>query len=95
MVKNPPANAGDKGSIPGSGSSLEEGIATHSSIFAWRIAWTEDPGGLWSIGSKESDTTEVTAHTHVFASVSCFGFLAAQHVGSQLPGLRLGPLPLH
>ena len=35
-------------------------MATHSSILAWRIQWTEEPGGLQSIGSKESDTTEVT-----------------------------------
>ena len=39
---------------------LEEGIATHSSILAWRIPWTEEPGGLQSTGSQESDTTEVT-----------------------------------
>ena len=38
---------------------LEEGVATHSSILAWRIQWTEEPGGLQS---KESDTTEVTQH---------------------------------
>ena len=84
MVKNPPANAGDPGSIPGSGrfpggghgnplqyfwaslvaqmlnnlravletwvrsldweDPLEEGMATHSSILAWRIPWTEEPG---------------------------------------------------
>ena len=31
---------------------LEEGMATHSSILAWRIPWTEDPGGLQSIGSQ-------------------------------------------
>ena len=31
---------------------LEEGLATHSSIFAWRIPWTEEPGGLRSIGSQ-------------------------------------------
>ena len=31
---------------------LEEGLATHSSILAWRIPWTEDPGGLQSIGSQ-------------------------------------------
>ena len=30
---------------------LEEGLATHSSILAWRIPWTEEPGGLQSIGS--------------------------------------------
>ena len=38
--------------------SLEEGVATHSSILAWRIPWTEEPGG--SMGSTELDTTEVT-----------------------------------
>ena len=31
---------------------LEEGMATHSSIFAWKIPWTEEPGGLQSMGSK-------------------------------------------
>ena len=54
MVKNPPADAGDirdLGSIPGSGRPPGEGMATHSNILAWRIPWTEEPGGLWSIGS--------------------------------------------
>ena len=37
---------------------LEEGMATHSSILAWRILWTEESGGLWD--RKELDTTEVT-----------------------------------
>ena len=40
---------------------LEEGMATHSSILAWRIPWKEDLGGLQSIGHKEKDTTEVLA----------------------------------
>ena len=55
LVKNPPANAGDirgTGSIPGSGRSLEKGMATHSSILAWRISWTEEPGELQFIGSQ-------------------------------------------
>ena len=41
---------------------MEEGILTHSSILAWRIPWTEDPGGLQSSPQdrKESDTTEAT-----------------------------------
>ena len=44
---------------------LEKGMATHSSILAWRIPWTEEPGGLYSLqGCKESDTTEVTRHAH-------------------------------
>ena len=37
---------------------LEEGKATHSSILAWRIPWTEEPGGLQSMGHKELDTTD-------------------------------------
>ena len=43
---------------------LEEGMATHSSILAWRIPWTEEPGGLQSTGSQ-SDTTEVTQHIYI------------------------------
>ena len=55
-VKNLPANAGDTrvkdcGSIPGREDPLEEEMATHSSILAWRIPWTEEPGGLQSMGS--------------------------------------------
>ena len=37
---------------------LEKGMATHSSILAWRIPWTEEPGGIQSMGSQESDTAE-------------------------------------
>ena len=53
VLKNPPANAEDlkeTGSIPGLGRSLEEDMATHFSILAWRIPWTEEPGRLKSIG---------------------------------------------
>ena len=53
MVKNPAANAGDlgdAGSIPGWDDPLEEGMATHSSILAWKIPWMEEPGGLQSMG---------------------------------------------
>ena len=49
VVKNPPVNAGDMrdaGLIPGEADALEEGIATHSGILAWRIPGTEEPGGL-------------------------------------------------
>ena len=45
-------NSGDSGSIPGSGDNLEKEMATHSSILAWRIPWTEEPDGLQSIGSQ-------------------------------------------
>ena len=44
-----PAKAGNVGSIPGLGRSLEKEMATHSSIIAWKIPWTEEPGGLQSM----------------------------------------------
>ena len=48
MVKNPPAKAW----VPSVGCEdpLETGMATHSSVLAWRIPWTEEPGGLQSVG---------------------------------------------
>ena len=49
MVKNLPANAGDAGSIPGSGRFPGKGMAMHSSVFAWKIPWTEKPGRLLSM----------------------------------------------
>ena len=55
VVKNLPANARDvkdTGSIPGWEDPLEKEMATHSSILAWEIAWTEEPGGLRSMGSQ-------------------------------------------
>ena len=51
-VKNLPANAGDvrdESLIPGSEDPLEKEMAIHSGILAWRIPWTEEPGGLQSI----------------------------------------------
>ena len=36
---------------------LEKGMATHSSILAWKISWTEEPGGLQSMGSQVAETT--------------------------------------
>ena len=58
MVTNPPANAGDTGSISGLEKSLEKEMATHSSIFAWEIPWTKEPGGPMFHGvAKESDMT--------------------------------------
>ena len=61
VVKNPLANAGDRrckfslwlGKIP-----WRKGMATHSSILAWEIPWTGEPGGLQSRGSHRVDTTE-------------------------------------
>ena len=46
VIKNPPANAGNVHTIPGWEDPLEEEMATHSSILAWRIPWTEESGRL-------------------------------------------------
>ena len=59
VVKNLPANAGDArdaGLIPGSGRFLEKEMATHFSILACEIPWTEGPGELQSTGSQKSRT---------------------------------------
>ena len=55
VVKNLPVNAGDaRHAVPSLGweDPLEEGMATHSSILAWNIPWTEEPGRLQSMGSQ-------------------------------------------
>ena len=66
VVKNLPANAGD---IRRHGfdrwvmkSPLEEGMATHSRILAWRIPWTEEPGGLQSMGPHTAGHGLATEH---------------------------------
>ena len=53
MVKNPPANAGDVGSLPGLERSLGKEMATDSSVIAWEIPWMEEPGGLQSMGLQK------------------------------------------
>ena len=50
---------------------LEKGMPTNSSILAWRISWTEEPGGLQSWGCKESDKTKRLTHKHMFKRSHC------------------------
>ena len=76
VVKNTPANAGDLrcGSVMwslGGEGPLENEVATHSSILAWRIPWTEETGELWSTGSQRvghdwSDFTSMCFFTSLF-----------------------------
>ena len=54
MVENPSTNAGGIGSISKFGRSPEEGNGNHSSILAWEIPWTKDPGRLQSMGLQKS-----------------------------------------
>ena len=51
VIKNPPAMQKTQVQTLGQEDPLEE-MATRSSILAWRIPWTEEPGGLWSMGSQ-------------------------------------------
>ena len=60
MVKNLPAVQETQVRSLGQEDPLEKAMATHSSILAWRIPGTEEPGGLWSMGCKELDRTEAT-----------------------------------
>ena len=62
--------AGDPGPIPGSGRSPGEGKATHSTILAWRVPWTEEPGKLQSMGSQRVRHDWAT-NTHT-RNITCF-----------------------
>ena len=70
MVKNLPANAGGiRDPSLGWEDPLEEGMATHSSILAWRIPWTEEPGRVQSIGSQSLTGLNVMYIRHSIFSV--------------------------
>ena len=66
LVKNPPTNVGDirdAGSIPGSGKSPGGGNGNSLHLLAWRITWTEEPGGLQPMGLKRVGQDLATEHT--------------------------------
>ena len=75
MVKNLPAVQETWVQSLGREDPLEKDMATHFSILAWRIPWTEEPGGLKSRSHKESDTTEQLNHHHSTLSNSQIIFL--------------------
>ena len=62
-VKASACNAGNLGLIPGSGRSPGEGMATHSSILAWRIPWMEEPGGLHTVHGVAKSRTRLSNFT--------------------------------
>ena len=67
VLKNPPANTrdtGDMGSIPGLGRSPEERNGNPLQYCSWKIPWTEEPGGLQSIGSQKVEHYSAHTHTH-------------------------------
>ena len=90
MVKNPPSNAGDMGSIPGLGWSPGGGHGNHSSIFAWEIPRTEEPGGYSPWGRRESDTTyQLNNNNNITVCKECLlkeVFLKTENVRSSWGG---------
>ena len=71
MVKSPPAMRETWIQSLGWEDTLEKGTATHSCILAWRIPWTEEPGGLHSPwGRQESDATEATSTLNTLTAPS-------------------------
>ena len=75
-------SVGDLGLIPGSGSSLEKEMATHSSTLAWKIPWTKEPGRLQSMGSQR----DMTEQLHFHFSLSCIGEGNGKIPGTGEPG---------
>ena len=72
VVKNPLANAGNTGDVgdlggrsSGMGDALEEEIAAHTSILAWKLPWTEEPGGLQTVGLQRVEYHWATEPTSV------------------------------
>ena len=68
LVKNLPAKQETRLRSLGREDLLEKEMATHSSILAWAIPWTQEPGGLQSRGHKELDTTQRLNHHHFVPS---------------------------
>ena len=68
LVKNLPAMQETQVRSPGWEEPLEEGMAAHSSVLAWRIPWTEEPGGLESMGLQRvgyNGTTNTLSHRFI------------------------------
>ena len=74
MVKNPPAMQETRHQSLGREDPLEKGMATHSSILAWEIPWSEEPVRLQSMGLQESDMTYQLNHQHIVDLQYCVNF---------------------
>ena len=106
IVKNPPAMRGTRDRSLGEEDPLEEEMAPHSSILAWRIPWTEEPG-VWTPdspwGRKESDTADRLTYicTQKGLMTACAPAPVLLHPGLWdefsfwTPKIRFGPLSAH
>ena len=78
--KESTCSAEDLGLIPGWEDPLKEGMATHSSILAWRIPWTQEPGGLQSMGSQRAGHDWATNHSTAYMSILISRFIPPLHL---------------
>ena len=84
MVKDLPNNAGDSSSIPGSEDPLGKEIATHSSILAWEIPWTER-GAWWArVDRVAKRQTQLNTYSHI---LSIRGFRVLTYTKSLIPAI--------
>ena len=86
MIKNLPAMWETWVRSPGGEDPLEKRMATHSSILAWRIPRTEEPGGLQSVGSHRVDTTVAAAKSLQSCQTLC-NPIDGSPPGSPIPGI--------
>ena len=74
MVKNPPAKQEMQVQSLGQEDSLEKKMATHSSILAWEISWTEEPSGLQSMGSQRVEYDLATKQHYLLYTFEFYTF---------------------
>ena len=75
VVKNPPATQETQVPSLGQEDPLEKGMATHSSILAWRIPWTEEPGGVAVYGVAKIQTRQSMHAYMLYLAIGLFLFL--------------------
>ena len=81
MVNNPPARAGDVGLIPELARSLEQEMTAHSSILAWKMPWTEEPGTRQDVGSQRVRHTAMYPYSFCFPHVRSLPRFQHPHQG--------------
>ena len=86
-VKNPPATQETQVQSLGREDPLEREMATHSSILAWRVSWTEEPGGLQSMGSQRVGRGWVT-DTFTFTFTEYPGASLVAQMAKNLPAMQ-------
>ena len=94
LLKNPPAVQETPVQSLGWEGPLEDGIATHSSGLAWRIPWTDDPGGLQPLGSKRA-TKHSTAHSFELTKIYLKNYLIRQLENRAQENMALCPVLGH